>query len=98
MAAKKTPGLLQQSRAREMDQGRSDSILSPPGARVKCWTQKFLEKHGLKRKELLEIISRKYPAFDKTLLSKCENGKYGVDLSSPLKRYLNDEMKKKENR
>ena len=82
----------------ELNNDRSHSILSPPGARVKSWTGKFLEKHGLGRKEPLEIISRKCPAFDKTLLSKCENAKYGVDLSSQLKRYLNDEMKKKENR
>ena len=56
--------------------------------------EKFLTKHVLTRKELLEIIGRKYPAFDKTLLSKVVSGKYGIDLSQTLKRYLTDTMKK----
>ncbi len=35
----------------------------------------------LSGKEMVEVVQESYPKFDKTLLSKCENGdSYGVDL------------------
>lgn len=35
----------------------------------------------LSGKEMVEVVQESYPKFDKTLLSKCENGDaYGIDL------------------
>lgn len=43
----------------------------------------------LSGKEMVEVVQESYPKFDKTLLSKCENGDaYGVDLRKDAKEAL----------
>lgn len=45
---------------------------------------------GAKAKDIEGVLKRKFPGIDKTLISKCENDRYGVCLNKAAMRMLRD--------
>jgi len=50
-------------------------------------------EHNLKAADIVEVVKRYYPSFDKTMLSKCERGeKYGVNIKPEIMNAIINEL------